>query len=202
MGVHTCHFFNPTKCSPSSFSFSSEFDPSQYTSRFFFLFTHATFFWVRAWFIWVRLQFYAIHVIFEAIQLPVDQYWNKLRVLGVAIWTDVWVSRGYFFPRPPPSDVMSRLALWRVSGELKKNTKLWIQFNLVSAMQNNLQARRGGSGNADMFQSIFSDWFLLVRADDKTLKRRDDTISSWKQKDEEFKRRPTGGSWEFNIVVH
>ena len=58
---------------------------------------------------------------------------------------------------PPPSDVMSRLALWRVSGELKKNTKLWIQFNLVSAMKNNLQARRGGSGNADMFQSIFSD---------------------------------------------
>lgn len=57
----------------------------------------------------------------------------------------------------PPSDVMSRLALWRVSGELKKNTKLWIQFNLVSAMKNNLQARRGGSGNADMFQSIFSD---------------------------------------------
>lgn len=126
--------------------------------------------------------------------VPVDQYWNKLRVLGVAIWTDVWVSRGYFFPRPPPSDVMSRLALWRVSGELKKNTKLWIQFNLVSAMKNNLQVRRGGSGNADMFQSIFSDWFLLVRADDKTLKRRDDTISSWKQKDKKFKRRPTGGS--------
>lgn len=114
-------------------------------------------FWVRACFIWVRLQFYAIHVIFEAIQLPVDQYWNKLRVFGVAIWTDVWVSRGYFFPPPPPSNVMSRLALWRVSGELKKNTKLWIQFNLVSAMKNNLQARRGGSGNADMFQSIFSD---------------------------------------------
>lgn len=45
-------------------------------------------------------------------------------------------------------------------------------------MKNNLQARRGGSGNADMFQSIFSDKFLLVRVDDKTLKRRDDTISS------------------------
>lgn len=102
MGVHTCHFFNRTKCSPSSFSFSSEFDPSQYASRFFFIFTQATFFWVRACFIWVRLQFYAIHVIFEAIQLPVDQYWNKLRVLGVAIWTDVWVSRGCFSP-PPPS---------------------------------------------------------------------------------------------------
>ena len=133
MGVHTCHFFNRTKCSPSSFSFSSEFDPSQYTSRFFFLFTHATFFWVRAWFIWVRLQFYAIHVIFEAIQLPVDQYWNKLRVLGVAIWTDVWVSRGYFFP-PPPSDVMSRLALWRVSKWVEKKTQSF-GFNLILFLQ-------------------------------------------------------------------
>lgn len=156
MGVHTCHFFNRTKCSPSSFSFSSEFDPSQYASRFFFIFTQATFFWVRACFIWVRLQFYAIHVIFEAIQLPVDQHWNKLRVLGVAIWTDVWVSRGYFFP---PLPLMLCLALPSEGSQVswKKNTKLWIQFNLVSAMKNNLQTRRGGSGNADMFQSIFSD---------------------------------------------
>ena len=157
MGVHTCHFFNRTKCSPSSFSFSSEFDPSQYVSHFFFLFTHATFFWVRACFIWVRLQFYAIHVIIEAIQLPVDQYWNKLRVLGVAIWTDVWVSRGYFFPPPLPVMLCLALPSEGSQGELKKNTKLWIQFNLVSAMKNNLQARRVGSGNADMFQSIFSD---------------------------------------------
>ena len=113
-------------------------------------------FWVRACFIWVRLQFYAIHVIFEAIQLPVDQYWNKLRVLGVAIWTDVWVSRGYFFP---PLPLMLCLALPSEGSQVswKKNTKLWIQFNLVSAMKNNLQARRGDSGNADMFQSIFSD---------------------------------------------
>lgn len=91
------------------------------------------FFWVRACFIWVRLQFYAIHVIFEAIQLPVDQYWNKLRVLGVAIWTDVWVSRGYFFP-PPPSDVMSRLALWRVSKWVEKKTQSF-GFNLILFLQ-------------------------------------------------------------------
>ena len=102
--------------------------------RVFFLFTHATFFWVRACFIWVRLQFYAIHVIFEAIQLPVDQYWNKLRVLGVAIWTDVWVSRGYFFPPPPPSDVMSRLALWRVSRWVEKKTQSF-GFNLILFLQ-------------------------------------------------------------------
>lgn len=157
MGVHTCHFFNRTKCSPSSFSFSSEFDPSQYASRFFFLLIHATFFWVRACFIWVRLQFYAIHVIIEAIQLPVDQYWNKLRVLGVAIWTDVWVSRGYFFPPPSLWCYVSPCPLKGLKVSWKKNTKLWIQFNLVSAMKNNLQARRVGSGNADMFQSIFSD---------------------------------------------
>lgn len=63
-----------------------------------------------------------------------------------------------FLP-PPPLPVMLCLALPSEGsqGELKKNTKLWIQFNLVSAMKNNLQARRGGSGNADMFQSIFSD---------------------------------------------
>lgn len=64
-----------------------------------------------------------------------------------------------FLPPPPPLPVMLCLALPSEGsqGELKKNTKLWIQFNLVSAMKNNLQARRVGSGNADMFQSIFSD---------------------------------------------
>ena len=132
MGVHTCHFFNRTKCSPSSFSFSSEFDPSQYTSRFFFLFTHATFFWVRAWFIWVRLQFYAIHVIFEAIQLPVDQYWNKLRVLGVAIWADVWVSRGYFFPSLP---LMLCLALPSEGSQVSWKKTQSFGFNLILFLQ-------------------------------------------------------------------
>lgn len=132
MGVHTCHFFNRTKCSPSSFSFSSEFDPSQYASRFFFLFTHATFFWVRACFIWVRLQFYAIHVIFEAIQLPVDQYWNKLRVLGVAIWTDVWVSRGYFFP---PLPLMLCLTLPSEGSQVSWKKTQSFGFNLILFLQ-------------------------------------------------------------------
>lgn len=132
MGVHKCHFFNRTKCSPSSFSFSSEFDPSQYASRFFFLFTHATFFWMRACFIWVRLQFYAIHVIFEAIQLPVDQYWNKLRVLGVAIWTDVWVSRGYFFP---PLPLMLCLALPSEGSQVSWKKTQSFGFNLILFLQ-------------------------------------------------------------------
>ena len=134
MGVHKCHFFNRTKCSPSSFSFSSEFDPSQYASRFFFLFTHATFFWMRACFIWVRLQFYAIPVIFEAIQLPVDQYWNKLRVLGVAIWTDVWVSRGYFFP-PPPLPLMLCLALPSEGSQVSWKKTQSFGFNLILFLQ-------------------------------------------------------------------
>ena len=133
MGVHKCHFFNRTKCSPSSFSFSSEFDPSQYASRFFFLFTHATFFWMRACFIWVRLQFYAIPVIFEAIQLPVDQYWNKLRVLGVAIWTDVWVSRGYFFS--PPLPLMLCLALPSEGSQVSWKKTQSFGFNLILFLQ-------------------------------------------------------------------
>lgn len=60
---------------------------------------------------------------------------------------------------PPPSlwCYVSPCPLKGLRWVEKKNTKLWIQFNLVSAMKNNLQARRGGSGNADMFQSIFSD---------------------------------------------
>ena len=156
MGVHTCHFFNRTKCSPSSFSFSSEFDPSQYASYFFFLFTHATFFECAL-------------VSFEFVYSFTPFMWYSRQSNYQLINTEIncvssaWpygclgVPRLFFFPPAPPSDVMSRLALWRVSGELKKKKKLWIQFNLVSAMKNNLQARRGGSGNADMFQSIFSD---------------------------------------------
>lgn len=60
---------------------------------------------------------------------------------------------------PPPSlwCYVSPCPLKGLRVSWKKNTKLWIQFNLVSAMKNNLQARRCGSGNADMFQSIFSD---------------------------------------------
>ena len=89
-------------------------------------------FWVRACFIWVRLQFYAIHVIFEAIQLPVDQYWNKLRVLGVAIWTDVWVSRGYFFP---PLPLMLCLALPSEGSQVSWKKTQSFGFNLILFLQ-------------------------------------------------------------------
>lgn len=66
--------------------------------------------------------------------VPVDQYWNKLRVLGVAIWTDVWVSRGYFFP-PPPLPLMLCLALPSEGSQVSWKKTQSFGFNLILFLQ-------------------------------------------------------------------
>lgn len=156
MGVHTCHFFNRTKCSPSSFSFSSEFDPSQYVSRFFFLFTHATFFECAL----VSFEFvYSFTPFMRYSRQSNYQLINTEINCVSSAWPYGLMSGCPAVISSPPSlwCYVSPCPLKGLKVSWKKNTKLWIQFNLVSAMKNNLQARRVGSGNADMFQSIFSD---------------------------------------------
>ena len=64
--------------------------------------------------------------------VPVDQYWNKLRVLGVAIWTDVWVSRGYFFP---PLPLMLCLALPSEGSPVSWKKTQSFGFNLILFLQ-------------------------------------------------------------------
>lgn len=141
MGVHTCHFFNPTKCSPSSFSFSSEFDPSQYASVFSFYLHMPPFFECAL-------------VSFEFVYSFTPFMWYSRQSNYQLINTEInCVSSAWPYglmsgcpaviSSPPPLPLMLCLALPSEGsqGELKKNTKLWIQFNLVSAMKKKLASK-------------------------------------------------------------